>query len=187
MYSESEYRKYFQAFKDRQPMKWAKFDTPEQEEFLITQLMASDRLPSETTCELMIQQLAKQGWLMRVDGSSASADREVYLRAAIAKVDAPELTPSELEYFSGLSQVELVDRYWEHDSRNEFAVRYAKASRTFGFVIPPRPAAAAKLSVTPIPLTAEEYHALKANEVCRRLKDPRFKAAVDKLIAEHKI
>ena len=63
------------------------------------------------------------------------------LNQVVRDIDAPPLTRGEIEYFASLSKPSLANLYWgvDGDAINEFAVRYRRASREQGYVIPPRP------------------------------------------------
>ena len=137
-YSEAEYKTYFDAFVRRQPLKWARYASPEQEFLLMSQLVASNLLPSETTVEIVINKMAKQGWLLRTDNGESEKQ---YLRETIAKIEAQPITKDELDNVAGLSQVELADRYWFANGVNEFRYRYDLICRTWGFQVPPKPKA----------------------------------------------
>ena len=69
------------------------------------------------------------------------AKAQAGLNQVLRDVDAPPLTRNEIEYFASLSRSDLGNLYWgvDGDAINEFAVRYRRASREQGYVIPPRP------------------------------------------------
>ena len=99
------------------------------------------------------------------------------------KVDAQPLTRNELEHFSSLSHRELSRLYWgpNGDGMTEFAVRYRKSCKEFGFVVPPKFSDEAQASGE-IGLTPEQYRAMPSAELKRRLREPRFKLQVWQLI-----
>lgn len=135
--------------------------------------------------QLMIERLAKQGALMRVDGGSPSTD----LKRATAKVQAPELTAGELEFFAGLSKDELADRYFENGGRNKFKARYDKAVAIHGFKLPAGAGKAAYETTPQLePLTLERYRSTPASEIARLyMQSPWWRSEVDRLIRERKI
>lgn len=147
--------------------------------------------PSNLTIDRAIARLE----LPRTDGGSDRKDINERKRAAqaqfsqaIADAEAIELTKVELDEFVSLSQAELQRRYWAEDG-DFFRVRYTKAARLFGFVIPQPPPVPAPIEEDPLPLDAKTYHSMPAQVVCRRLMsgDARFRRAVDKLIANGEI
>jgi hypothetical protein len=104
-------------------------------------------LPSQVAARLAFQRLVANGTLPRTDGKDEASDRDEAVAAAqanldraIAEVDAAPLTRSELEYFGSLSPHQVSALYYGEDGNaiNEFAVRYNRACREFGFVSPPR-------------------------------------------------
>lgn len=132
-----------------------------------------------------------KGTLKRTDGRTDEDDRAEAVSAAqtnldkvLSEVDAEPLTRDELELFGSLSQRELSHRYYgpDGDAICEFAVRYRKASREFGYVIPPKFSGQATESTGSLELTATQYHAIPAAELQRKLREPRFKFAVMQLI-----
>jgi hypothetical protein len=104
-------------------------------------------LPTVVAARLAFDRLVADGALQRADGKTVQHDAQENveraqknLDKAIADVDAAPLTPGELEYFGSLSQRELSKLFYgpDGDAVCEFAVRYRKAVREFGFVIPPK-------------------------------------------------
>ncbi len=75
------------------------------------------------------------------DRATEVAKAQAGLNQVLRDVDAPPLTRNEIEYFASLSRSDLANLYWgvDGDAINEFAVRYRRASREHGYVIPPRP------------------------------------------------
>jgi hypothetical protein len=134
-YTEAEYAKYLAAFQKRNPHHWGRYDTPTQRDFLLAKCVEAQLLPSQTSVQLMIERLEKQGWLVRSDGGNANSD----FARAVATIEAEPLTKAEIDWFGSLSRVELQDRYWDANGANRFRVRYDFACRTLGFVPPPKP------------------------------------------------
>jgi hypothetical protein len=104
-------------------------------------------LPSVTAAKIAFDRLVANGVIVRTDGRTDADDRAEAVAAAqanfektVAAVDAPPLTRNELEYFGSLGQRELSRLYYgeDGDALCEFAVRYNRASREFGLIIPPR-------------------------------------------------
>jgi transcriptional regulator GlxA family with amidase domain len=107
--------------------------------------MQRTTLPTVTAARITVAKLVREGELVRTDGRTEEDDRVQLVAAAqanldkvVAEIDAEPLTPSELAYFGSLSQRELSRLFYgeDGDAVCEFAVRYRKASREFGFQIP---------------------------------------------------
>jgi hypothetical protein len=153
-------------------------------------------LPSVVAARLAFQRLVANG-LQRTDGRNDQDDLREHkertkanLDNVIAEIDAPPLSKDELEYFSSLGREQLSALYYgpDGDAICDFAIRYDKAIREHMFR---RPERFQKIE-TPteqgeVTLSAQEYHALRAADVVRRLRDPRFKILVDRLIQRGEI
>jgi hypothetical protein len=153
-------------------------------------------LPTVVSARLAFDRLVANGTLQRTDGKSDRDDAQAnvsraqkHLDETIAKVDATPLTPSELEYFGSLSQRELSKLFYgpDGDAVCEFAVRYRKAVREFGFVVPPKFGDQAVSDGGEVQLTAAQYHSIPSAELQRRLRNPKFKMAVYKLLQNGEI
>lgn len=83
-----------------------------------------------------------------------------------------------------MSPAEVAEKYYSNADGGFFRTIYDRACQQWGFRAPAQPSQQSGTSVTPISLTAKEYHSLPAAVVCRRLKEPPFRAAVEKLISE---
>lgn len=165
---------------------WPKFDSPENEERILSFLEQSQWIPSQITIDRAITHLG----LQRTDGRTIKDDaREIRAAAqrsynsAAAEADRLPLTRAELDEFSRLSQADLQRLYWGEDGQatDGFSVRYRKAAREFGFVIPPKPAQQAN-DDQEIVITPEIYKAMPARELSVKLRNPRVKLQIMQLI-----
>jgi hypothetical protein len=157
----------------------------------VTDEMQRTTLPTITGARVTTAKLIRERKLIRTDGKTDADDRleaiavaEANLKVVIGEVDATPLSREELGYFSSLSQRELSQLYYGEDGSalNEFAIRYRRANREFMFQIPSRPAAQQESEQGgDVELTAAQYHALPAAELQRRLRNPQFAAAVERL------
>jgi hypothetical protein len=143
-----------------------------------------------TAAKIAFDRLVASGALQRTDGKTDRDDAreavdaaEANLNRAVAKVDARPLTREELELFGSLSQQDLASRYWDNDGYNEFRVRYDRAVREHLFRVPARPHQEAAQASDELELTPAQYHAIPAKELSVKLRDPKFKLSVMKLIA----
>lgn len=154
--------------------------------------MQRDSLPTLTAARITVSKLIREGKLVRTDGKSdrddaqASVDRaQQNFDRAVQEVQAAPLTADEQSYFGSLSQSDLSAKYWHNDGYNQFRVRYDLAHQQAGFRLPPRSSQVSDGG--DYELTPAEYHALPASVLKQKIREPRFKAAVYRLIAEHKI
>jgi hypothetical protein len=152
---------------------------------LLDFLIEKQWLPSQVTINRALTELQ----FTRTDGGSARKDAtevrrkaQVQFDAACASADALPLTPEELAEFASLSFADLQRKYWSEDA--DFSrVRYGKAAKTFGYKIPPRPQVEEEIDESKeIKLTATEYNATPAQTICRLLRNPAYRRAVDRLI-----
>jgi len=152
---------------------------------LLDFLIDKQWLPSQITINRALTQLQ----FARTDGGSARKDAadirhkaQVQFDVACANAEAIPLTPEELAEFASLSFADLQRKYWSEDG-DYFRVRYGKASKIFGYKIPPRPQVAGEIDESKeIKLTASEYHAIPTDVLKVRMRDPRWKAAIYRLI-----
>lgn len=193
MNTKKDYAKALETFK-RQSSIYARYQTGHSDELLLTYLVHQQQPVSQITVELAIKQLVRMNQLVRVDGKSSEDDTQEALAAIVERIDSPDLTKSEIEFFQSLNPRDLADKYWEFNGSNQFRVRFDKAIRTrpFGLIFeaPGRPESlreAAAGGIDESELTADQYHALGMDELKRKLRDPRFKTQVYRLIAEKKI
>jgi hypothetical protein len=188
MYSKNDYQRAFESFKARNPLVWPRYQTAHSDELLLAYLVQQQQPASTITVELAIKQLVAKNLLVRVDGKSQSDDTQEALNQIVQRIEAPELTAAEIEAFSSIHPQELMKRYWEDNATNRFSIRYRKAAKTFGFQIPGRPAAKQAVAAgDELELTAEAYNSMSARDLQVKLRDPRFKAGVYRLLAERKI
>jgi hypothetical protein len=140
--SRAQYENAAQQFFKQNPRSFEKFYSPTLLQTLVDAMQSS--LPTTVAAGICFNRMVTNGQLRRTDGlteqddnAAAVAAAEANLDKVLVGVDAPPLSRGELEYFSGLSQRELSALYYgDGDALNEFAVRYRKASREFGFVLP---------------------------------------------------
>ena len=176
-------------FLNKNPGLVAKYFSPTLLKTLADAMQSS--LPTVTAAKIAFDRLVANGTLLRTDGKTVQHDAQENVERArqnldkvIADVDAAPLTPGELEYFGSLGQRELSKLYYgpDGDAVCEFAVRYRKASREFGYVIPGRFGEQAVADAGQIELTAAEYYAIPSEVLKVRMRDPRWKAAIYRLI-----
>jgi len=188
MISRTRYESAAEQFFRNNPREFEKYFSKNLLQTLVNAMITS--LPTVTAARIAFDRLVAEGKLLRTDGKSnrddqaqAVAAAEANLKNAIAKVDAQPLTRNELEHFSSLSHRELSRLYWgpNGDGMTEFAVRYRKSCKEFGFVVPPKFSDEAQASGE-IGLTPEQYRAMPSAELKRRLREPRFKLQVMQLI-----
>jgi hypothetical protein len=187
-HSKKDYLKAFEAFKARNPLVWSRYETSGAAELLLTFLVQEQQPASTITVELGIKALVRKGLLLRIDNKTADDDKRQALDQIIARVDGPDLTPTEIEAFSSIHPQKLMELYWQDGGLNEYAVRYRKAARIFGFRIPGHPTAKDTVAAgDEVELTAEAYNSMSARDLQVKLRDPRFRAGVYRLLAERKI
>ena len=188
MISRTRYESAAEQFFRNNPREFEKYFSKNLLQTLVNAMITS--LPTVTAARIAFDRLVAEGKLLRTDGKSnrddqaqAVAAAEANLKNAIAKVDAQPLTRNELEHFSSLSHRELSRLYWgpNGDGMTEFAVRYRKSCKEFGFVVPPKFSDEAQASGE-IGVTPEQYRAMPSAELKRRLREPRFKLQVMQLI-----
>lgn len=101
---------------------------------------------------------------------------------AIRKADATPLTRELGNQLTQMIPQQVAEKFY---SDPYFQRLYTRAAALWNFKIPPKPTPQVPgTSVVPIALDAKTYHSLPAAVVCRRLKEPAFRAAVEKLISE---
>ena len=170
---------------------WKKCFSPTNINKLLDFLIERQWIPSQVSINRALSELK----FRRTDGGSHAKDLQAAVNAAQRNLDAviqeaaaAPLTRAELREFESLSPTSLQRQYWGEDNSglNTFAIRYQKAASQFGFRIPARPQVQEEVAdEDALQLDAKTYHAMPAQVVCRRLQtEPRFKAAVNKLIAQ---
>jgi len=192
-FSRHSYEQAAQQFFQQNPRLFEKYFASTLLQTLVDRMLPS--LPTTTTAKIVFDRLVANGTIPRTDGKTERDDlrenvakAQANLDAAVAKVDAPPLTRDELNYFSSLSQRELSCLYYGEDGGaiNEFAVRYRKAHREHGFVLPSRfseiKATAVSASSEEFELTPAQYRAMPAAQLQRRLREPRFKLRIMQMI-----
>jgi hypothetical protein len=164
---------------------WPKCFSPANLNTLLDFLIDKQWLPSQITINRALTQLQ----FTRTDGGSARKDATEVRRKAQSKFDAAcanaealPLTPTECAEFSALSFADLQAKYWSDDA-DFFRVRYGKASKIFGYKIPPRPQVVEEIDESKeIKLTVAEYRSTPAQTVCRLLRNPAYRRAVERLV-----
>jgi hypothetical protein len=140
-----QYESAAQAYLSKNPQLVLKYYNPTLLKTLCDAMQSS--LPTTVAAGIAFNRLVADGKIERTDGKSEADDRVEAMAAAqanldsvIAEVDARPLTKDELDYFGSLGQRELSRLYYgaDGDAVCEFAVRYNRACRDFGFVPPPR-------------------------------------------------
>jgi hypothetical protein len=138
MYTQRDYQAAINASTE-----WPKFNSPANFKAVLELLLAEQWLPSRVTVLRAIRQLK----LHRTDGGSRERDDKKEYEAAAANLEkvlveaeAPPLSPPELAEFASLRREDLEHRYWD-DFPSIFSVRYAKACKEFGFILPAKPSA----------------------------------------------
>jgi hypothetical protein len=145
-YQKKQYEQVFAAFQKSNPFEWPKYQSATADDLLLLTLVEEQRLPSQTTVQLAINDLLKKNLLFRTDGKNddddiiAAAERaKVRIAQTIKSLQADPLSPAELDEFVSLDRKTLAERYWENDGLNQFAVRYRMAVAQWQFRIPERP------------------------------------------------
>jgi hypothetical protein len=141
---ESAATKYFSQDPEGQ-LNFQKYYGPTLLATVVAEMQSS--LPSVVAARLAFQRLVTNGRLQRTDGKDEAFDRAEAVAAAqsnlaevISQVDSAPLSRDELNYFGSLNQRELSRFYYgeDGDALCEFAIRYNRACRELGFVVPPR-------------------------------------------------
>jgi hypothetical protein len=188
-FSRQQYEKAAEQFFKQNPPTFEKYYSPNILQTLVGAMQSS--LPTVTTAKIAFDRLVTNGQLQRTDGRTDADDRvkavtvaQANLDKVVAEVEAAPLSKSELEYFGSLSQRELSRLYFgeDGDALNEFAVRYRKANKEHGFVLPPRFSDQASSDSAEIGLTASAYKAMSARDLQVKLRNPAFKFQVMQLI-----
>lgn len=190
--TDKEYAASLDRFARQYPNEWAKYDSTENAQWIVGYLVANQLPPSMTSVRQAIAWLVENERIERTDGLTDADDAQAAVAAANANLekvirdaDAPPLTKAEIEEIQAMNPADLARKYWENDGYSVFATRYRKAAREWQFPIPPKP--------TPIEmeggieLTADEYRKMPAAAIQSRQRDPRFRAAVERLIAAGEI
>jgi hypothetical protein len=190
MYKQKDYESAFADFKKNNAIEAAKYQSEHSDTIVLAYLMQTQRLPTQTTVQIAIQELARKGLLFasRENLRTVRALAQAGLDAALANAEREPLTKAEMDEFAGLSFAELQRKYWGDDlqATDYFSLRYRMAARQHGFRIPARPAV--QEDGEAVSLTAEDYRRIPAATIVARYRrGGSFKIAVDKLVAEGKI
>jgi hypothetical protein len=171
---------------------YSKFDSPENRPLIAERVTSYGVYPSATATKRACLELLDEGLIQRADGKDATDDA-IEEKAAAEEADrqkalARPLTQMDASLYAALSWPEICER-----CKNDrlFRYRYEAACRLFGFRFPIglEPIEESQIVEDPdIPKTAEEYHAIPIRITQTRYqREPRFKAAIQRLIAEGKI
>jgi hypothetical protein len=192
MISTTQYESAAQLFFKQNPTLVQKYHTTTLLKQVVDAMQSS--LPTVVAARLAFDRCVANGTLQRTDGkgdrddAQANVDRvQQNFDRVVQKVQASPLTADEQSYFGSLSQSDLSAKYWHNDGYNQFRFRYDLAHQQAGFRLPPRPSQGAVSDGGDYELTPAEYYALPASVLKQKIREPRFKAAVYRLIAEHKI
>ena len=175
-------------------LNFQKYFTPTLLAAVVQEMQSS--LPSVVAARLSFERLVANGRLQRTDGKDEVFDRAEAVKAAranidavVAEIDSAPLSRSEIEYFASLSQRELSQLYYGDDGTavNDFAIRYRRAVREYGYAIPGKFGNQEVVEQGEIELTTAQYNAMSASDLQQKLRNPKWKAAVYRLLAEHKI
>jgi predicted transcriptional regulator len=190
MYKQKDYDFAFADFKKNNEIEAAKYQSEHSDTIVLAYLMQTQRLPTQTTVQIAIQELVRKGLLFapKENLRTVRALAQKGLDEASANAEREPLTKAEMDEFAGLSFADLQKRYWGDDLKatDYFSVRYRMAARQHGFRIPARPAVQEEGEVTS--LTAEEYRRIPAATVVARYRrGGSFKIAFDRLVAAGQI
>jgi len=172
---------------------YSKYDSAENRPLIIERVNSFGiAYPSVTAVKRACLELLDEGLIQRTDGKDATDDA-IEKKAAAEEADrqkalATPLTQMDASLYASLSWPEICER-----CKNDrlFRYRYEAACRLFGFRFPIglEPVEESQTVDGPdIPQTAKEYHAIPTWITQRRYqKEPRFKAAIQRLIAAGQI
>jgi hypothetical protein len=162
----------------------------------IAERVSSFRIhPSSTAVKRAILELVDEGQIQRTDGKDETDDAREAAQAAEGQdrrtALATPLTQADAAVYASLSFAEIAYRF---NNDRIWRFRYEAASRLWGFRLPIAVTSdeipdSAQVDDGPhVPQTAEEYHRLPTHVTVRRYRnEPRFRAAVQRLINEGKI
>ena len=187
MYKQKDYESAFADFKKNNEIEVAKYQSSNSDDLILGYLVQTQRLPTQTTVHIAIQELARKGLLVATSKNIATV-RAIARKgadAALAEAEKNPITRDEELYAASLSFAELQRLYWGEDrtASDYFSVRYRKLARERGYQIPARPVVDEEAGEA-VTLTAEQYHSIPSAELQRRLRTPSFKIAVYKLIQQ---
>jgi hypothetical protein len=171
---------------------YSKYDSPENRSLIVERVVSFGVYPSATATKRACLELLDEGLIQRTDGKDASDDA-IDEKVAAEEADrqkalATPLTQMDASLYAALSWSEICER-----CKNDrlFRYRYEAACRLFGFRFPIglEPVEESQTVDGPdIPQTADEYHAIPIRIIQTRYqREPRFKAAVQRLIAAGQI
>jgi hypothetical protein len=163
----------------------------------IAERVSSFRIhPSSTAVKRAILELVEEDEIARADGKSEADDAREAAQAAEDQdrrtALATPLTSGDAAVYASLSPGEIAHRF---NSDRVWRFRYEAACRLFGFRLPIQsntPAIGTTIeedaNLPSVPKTAKEYHSIPTHVTVRRFRsEPRFRAAVQRLINEGKI
>jgi predicted transcriptional regulator len=187
MYTETQYATALTQFKNNNQVEAAKYASPHSDAIILAYLVQTQRLPTQTTVHIVIQELARKGLLVATSKNVATA-RAIALKSvdeALASAEKDPITPAEELHAASLSFAELQRLYWGEDltATDYFSARYRKLARERGYQIPARPVVDEEAGEA-VALSAEQYRSMPSSELQRRMRIPSFKMAVYKLIQQ---
>jgi len=170
---------------------YRKFYSPENLNKIAERVSSFRIHPSSTAVKRAILELVEEGQIERTDGKDKADDERETEQAAEERdrqlALAKPLTQADAAVYASLSFAEIAHRF---NSDRVWRFRYEAACRLFCFRLPI--AVTFEESKEPeesIPeLTAEEYRRIPVRTIQMRYKnDPKFRAGVEKLIADGRI
>jgi hypothetical protein len=170
---------------------YTKYDSDQNRPLITERVVSFGVYPSATAVKRACLELLDEGLIQRTDGLDA-ADDAIQAKADAEELDrqkalATPLTQMDASLYASLSWPEICEQ-----CKNDrvFRYRYEAACRLFGFRFPAglEPEESQAVDGPDIPQTAEEYHAIPVRTTqIRYQREPRFKAAVQRLIAAGRI
>jgi hypothetical protein len=117
MYRQKDYESAFAEFKKGNEIEVAKYQSQHSDELILGYLVQTQRLPTQTTVQIAIQELAGKGLLVATSKNIATvrAMARKGLDAALANAEQSPITRDEELYAASLSFAELQRLYWGED------------------------------------------------------------------------
>jgi hypothetical protein len=119
MYKQKDYESAFADFKKNNAIEAAKYQSEHSDTIVLAYLMQTQRLPTQTTVQIAIQELVRKGLLFasKENLRTVRALAQKGLDAALANAEREPLTKAEMDEFAGLSFADLQRKYWgdEHN------------------------------------------------------------------------
>ena len=171
-----------------------KFDSALNRKLIVDRIQTFGVYPSDTAVVRAIAELIIEGAIHRTDGGNNESDAAAAATAKqrrLNQIAAQPLTETDFDTFVRLVPSELGRRYY---SEPEFAVKYDRACKDWGFRVPPKPLQLK--NEVPVEsdssqwrtLDAKTYHSIPTAKTVRLYQtDAGFKRAVDRLIEQGSI